>query len=72
MDFFRCWCFCLLKLLFCLVKVIDSKGEKKWIKENWIWIKLMFINYVLKFNIGYINIYVLLKIGILIMIEWDC
>lgn len=32
----------------------------------------MFSNYVLKFNIGYINIYVLLKIGILIMIEWDC
>lgn len=32
----------------------------------------MFMNYVLKFNIGYINIFILFNIEILIMIKWDC
>lgn len=70
-GFFRCWCFCLLKLLLCLAKVIDSKGEKKWIKENWSGTQPMLMNYVSKFNIGHINIFTSLNTEISIMIKRD-
>lgn len=69
--FSRCWCFCLLKLLLCLAKITDSKGEKKWIKENRTGTQPMLMNYVSKFNIGHINIFTSLNTEISIMIKRD-
>lgn len=70
-GFFQVLVFLFVKIATLSTKITDSKGEKKWIKENWTGTQPMLMNYVSKFNIGHMNIYASLKTGISIMIERD-
>lgn len=54
-GFFQVLVFLFVKIATLSTKITDSKGEKKWIKENWTWTQPMLSNYVSKFNIGHIN-----------------